>query len=157
MPAPNQPADINPFLDAEGLSEMPRRRLSSIDNFIDAHRDDERVKLCGKLGIALAILKAERHSKLFLNQYHRDSLNHHGLGDTWYSRFFQLLTQNVANDKIEDIFKNIAFITFNYDRCIEQFLFYSLQTYYAIPEANAPSRPTRRPITGRPVRRDRTG
>src|SRR5688500_5675597 len=38
---------------------------SSIDHFLDKHRGDEKIELCGKLGIAKCILEAESQSKLY--------------------------------------------------------------------------------------------
>jgi hypothetical protein len=46
--------------DAVGLSH-------SIDNFMDSHQSNSRVVEVGKLGIARAITKAERQSKLFVD------------------------------------------------------------------------------------------
>ena len=44
--------DINPFLHAGWAIRDAAPLALSIDNFIDAHRQDERIKLCGKLAIA---------------------------------------------------------------------------------------------------------
>jgi hypothetical protein len=40
----------------------------------------------------------------------------------------------IALYEIDSIFKNVSFITFNYDRCIEHFLFHSIRDYYGIDE-----------------------
>ena len=36
----------------------------SIDNFLDAHKNDPQLQICGKVGIAASILEAERGSLL---------------------------------------------------------------------------------------------
>ena len=57
--------DINPYL-KEALHIKGALPLAiSIDNFIDAHRDNEKLALCGKLSIIRAILSAEKKSLLF--------------------------------------------------------------------------------------------
>ena len=114
----------------------------SIDNFIDAHYHDTHVKICGKLGIVRAILEAEGKSRLKpkdhpTNYNRRTTLNYAALSDTWYDAFQKLLFENVRRDQIASLFENISFIIFNYDRCIEHFLFHALQNYYNIPESDA--------------------
>lgn len=49
----------------------------------------------------------------------------------------QLLTQGCEKDRIRERFQAISFIVFNYDRCIEHFLFHSLQNYYGVSAAEA--------------------
>jgi hypothetical protein len=41
------------------------------------------------------------------------------------------------SDDIRDIFKNASFITFNYDRCLEHYLFHSIQDLYRLNENDA--------------------
>jgi hypothetical protein len=109
----------------------------SIDNFLDAHKNDLELQLCGKLGIVSSILDAERKSRLFINESHsgRDDLGR--LGGTWYTAFMKMLVERVDRDEIETIFENVSFITFNYDRCIQKFLHVALQKYYAISDERA--------------------
>ena len=40
----------------------------SIDNFIDQHRDDKEIEICGKIAIVKSILEAERISKMYFEQ-----------------------------------------------------------------------------------------
>ena len=54
------------------------------------------------------------------------------LEKTWFNKFWQLLTENCQKEGLEDRFRSIALIVFNYDRCIEHFLYYSLQNSYGI-------------------------
>ena len=128
-----QPGDINPYLDAGWRISEAMPQAISIDNFIEAHEGDEKIELSGKLAIVRAILEAEHNSLLSVEQRHAvPQLNHKNLGGTWYNSFAQLLTEGVHRKNVGDIFKNISFITFNYDRCVEHFLFHSLQTYYGL-------------------------
>ncbi len=73
----------------------------------------------GKYAIALAIFDAERKSDF------REKAKE---GEDWYFHLFDRLTNTITNGKNLCAFsKNkISFITFNYDRSLEQFLYESL-------------------------------
>lgn len=101
----------------------------SIDNFIHTHGTTLGIVLCGKLGIAQAILEAERDSKLIVRDTQTprfDRVDYTGVQTTWYSPFFQLLTENLRNEEVDSVFDNVSIITFNYDRCIEHFLYHAI-------------------------------
>ncbi len=103
----------------------------SIDNLMDAHRGNKFVELAGKLAITKAIWSAERKSKLF-NIIENERFEASRVSDTWLIPFFQILTENVRIDELDNIFKNLSIINFNYDRCLEYFLPYALRNYYSI-------------------------
>jgi hypothetical protein len=109
----------------------------SIDNFLDAHKQDKALQFCGKLGIVASILEAERRSKLFTEESRGvvDDLGR--LNGTWYTAFMKMLVERVDRDEIESVFDNISFVTFNYDRCIQKFLHVALQKYYGISSGRA--------------------
>lgn len=110
---------------------MPQ--ASSIDTFVDAHEGDEAIELCGKLAIAKTILDAERSSSMYFDQRRpQDRLPFERLEDTWFTRLFQALTTGCRRNRIDSVFDQIAIITFNYDRCIEHFLYHSLQNFYSV-------------------------
>jgi len=129
--------DVNSYLlQASKISEAMPQAIS-IDSFIDAHRGDASIELCGKLAIAQAILEAEGNSKLYFADYKQERFDPKKLSGTWYENFFQLLTENVRLEDLKHIFDNISFIVFNYDRCIEHFLYHSLRNYYCIADRDA--------------------
>jgi hypothetical protein len=129
--------DVNALLhEAWKIAEAMPQALS-IDNFMDAHRKNVGIQLCGKLAIAQAILEAEANSQLFFDDQRQEKYDPKKLTDTWYENFFKLLTENVGVEDIETIFENISFVLFNYDRCVEHFLFHSLQNYYRIGQPDA--------------------
>ncbi len=109
----------------------------SIDNFIDAHRDNSKIALCGKLAIVKSILMAENNSSLFIDNPHRNSLDFAKLADTWYSSFFQLLTENCILENLKDRLSSVSLIIFNYDRCIEHFLLHAFKNYYRVSDTVA--------------------
>ena len=127
-----QPGDVNDYFAACWHIRDAMPQASSIDDFID-HQGDDKIELCGKLAIVRSILEAEKNSLLFVNQREADqTLNFNGLENTWYKNFMQILTDGGRKDNINKLFEGMYFITFNYDRCIEHFLFHALQNYYRI-------------------------
>lgn len=106
---------------------------NSIDDYIDMHQDNEIVSLSGKLAIVKCILEAERGSKLFFERKHiEDTINFDDIENTWYAKFFVLLTQQVQRQNLDSIFNNVTVITFNYDRCIEHFLVHAISQLYKV-------------------------
>lgn len=128
-------ASINPYLHEGRAVSNAMPQALSIDNFLDAHMENSSLQQIGKLGITKAILDAERVSRLSYKFPERPDLSQ--LGDTWYSAFFQLLTENVRKTDLGNLFKNVSFVTFNYDRCIQTFMYYALQNYYRVSEKEA--------------------
>ena len=125
--------DINPHLRACWKIREALPLAMSIDNFIDSHRGDERIELCGKLAIVRSILHAERSSKLSLNRpntYKDDKLNFGPLKDTWFNALWQRISENCQAEGLRDRLSSVVLIVFNYDRCIEHFLYHSIQSYY---------------------------
>lgn len=127
--------DINPYLaKAWRIRDVVPAAAISIDNFLDAHRGDEMMELCGKLGIVKSILNAESRSKLCNKEHGENRFSLRGLADTWYVNFLQMLTESVPKDEAATVFDNVRIITFNYDRCIERFLVQALADYYDLTE-----------------------
>lgn len=135
----------------DGLISSP-----SIDDFLHNHGDDQALVQMGKLAIARCIVEAENHSLIGpgarplawvvddddgMNPPVRDDLKAadvmRALRKTWLGELFTLLTPGVSKSKVDTIFDGIRFICFNYDRCIETFLFYALQSHYGISAAQA--------------------
>ena len=126
------------FLDASRRIRDAMPQASSIDQFIDDHRGDKCIELCGKLAIGRTILNAEAQSSLFVDQTKGVcQLKHHQLEDTWFNSFRQLFTSHLAD--LRRLLSSVALIVFNYDRCIEHYLYYALQNYYSIRAEEAAS------------------
>ncbi len=131
-------ADIKPLLHVcwRICNAMPL--AISIDNFIDTHRADEQVAICGKVAIARCILTAENHSLLKVdtsNIYNK--LDFARVSDMWFTAFFQLLTENCQREDLAERLKKFAILCFNYDRCVEHYLHSALQNYYALTAKEA--------------------
>lgn len=135
----NQPpsADINPYLHTSRHIREALPQAISIDNFIDVHSDDKKIELCGKLSIVRSILDAESKSTLYVNLQQNEKLKFNQIEDTWFNSFWQLLTENCKVADLEERLASIALIVFNYDRCIEHFLYHALQNYYSLDNSQA--------------------
>ena len=136
--ANHQNDELNSYLrEAQHVGDALQLALS-IDNFIDQHRDNQKIALCGKLAIVKSILEAEGHSLLYFKQDRIDStINFKRLEKTWYINFFKLLTENCQKNELKKRFESITLIIFNYDRCVEFFMLKALQKIYKIDEKEA--------------------
>jgi hypothetical protein len=95
----------------------------SVDQYLDFHRTDVALVALGKMAISQAILEREVKSNL------SDEILGAGLSlisTTWISQLFYLMCDSTAIESPSDIFANVSFICFNYDRCIEKFFLYAL-------------------------------
>jgi len=131
--------DGNPYYRAGRDIAAAMPQALSIDNYLDAHSTDQHVVDMGKIGIVASILEAERKSRLFVDPHSPDKHDFKKTADTWHNVFCKMLTEGVRSDDLTDLFKNVSFITFNYDRCIEQYLALWLESYYRINESAARS------------------
>jgi len=127
-------ADPNRYREAGIRISEAMPQAISIDNFIESHSGDKLIELCGKLGIAQAILNAESNSRLWFNEPNGVTKpNYSMIESTWFTSFMQLLTESCRRDDLKKRLESITFINFNYDRCLEHFLYHGLQTYYSLP------------------------
>lgn len=104
----------------------------SIDNFIE-NQEDDRISTMAKLAITRSILSAEQKSLLFpKDERGRSDIDWRRITDTWYHGLFQTLVEGRAKSDIGNLFSNVSFVTFNYDRTLEFFLFESIKNYYNV-------------------------
>lgn len=129
---------INPyFADLHHIAyAMPQ--AYSIDHFINDQRGNERIELCGKLGITRAILKAENESSIHLrNERNSEHIDFSQTEDTWLNHFARLITRGCTKGDLAKRFSTVSLISFNYDRCIEHFLHHWLQVYYRLDQSES--------------------
>jgi hypothetical protein len=107
----------------------------SIDTFLQTHRDNAEYRILGKLGIAQAILKAERKCKLHASN--GGPVRYRDIANTWYVSLAQHLFSGIPADSPASAFDNVSFIVFNYDRCLEVFLIRAVSVYFRIPQSEA--------------------
>src|SRR5262249_36707437 len=99
----------------------------SIDDFIDLHRTTPYLVQYGKAAIVKSILEAEHQSRLyFKTPAGPEIFSPEGIADTWFVKFMHLLGRGIPKQDAREIFDHVSFIVFNYDRCVEHFLFHAL-------------------------------
>jgi len=124
--------DINPYLHKAWHIRDALPQAISIDHFIHAHRDNDKIALCAKLAIVRLILHDEKNSLLYCEKALNAKIIFNSLEGTWYKPFFQLLTENCGKTDLKERFKSITLLIFNYDRCVEHFIYHALQNYYGL-------------------------
>jgi hypothetical protein len=133
----------------EFISKFSKSSRQSIDLFMAAN---PKLAPTGKYIIAFAIFEAEKRSqfreeaRINHEWYSRSSSEHpakvllrkgYFQGEDWYSYLFNRLTAGLTKPDVLPDFSDdkISFITFNYDRSLEQFLYESLSnTFTEVPE-----------------------
>lgn len=124
----------------------------SIDDFLDRqstsknleNEDKEINKKIGKLIIFLRIMSCEEKSKnIFTHKIDKDSHNRYKdelfsenqdvyqYKETFYSYLWKSIYGNSYNDFLENLQK-VSFITFNYDRLLENFLLESATSFFSV-------------------------
>jgi hypothetical protein len=131
-------AETAPFLKAAEQIKNGMPQAPSIDNYIDSHRSDPIIAICGKLAIVSCILAAEQKSKLWVsgnNIYNR--IDFPSVENTWFNRLFYLINEGCQRDDVERRLERLKIISFNYDRSVEHFLHNSFKNYYEMSEQEA--------------------
>ncbi len=101
-----------------------RSAYSTIDQLIAARRKTDHIRIIGKQMIAMAIGENENVDRLY-----GDNLNGH-----WYNSFLTFLRTNPLSLSHKDV----SFITFNYDRSLEFFIYEALDAGHDSHEAFPP-------------------
>ena len=128
------PQQFNQYLQASWRIRDGLPTAASIDDFLDMHSHDEHMQLIGKAAIVRSILEAERGSDLFFDQNNlRNKLVLEKLEGSWFMKFIRVLGRGITKRNAPQIFDNVSFVVFNYDRCVEFFLLQALQAMYSIP------------------------
>lgn len=109
----------------------------SIDNYLHTHSENLLFARCGKLAITSKILAGEKKSPLYTPGEGIPDLAHETLEKSWLPRFAWQLVVDVSKHEAARIFDKLHFIIFNYDRCVEQYLYYALQVYYDVTKEEA--------------------
>lgn len=104
----------------------------SIDTFLDKNAAiGDATSYLGKLAISHIIASREDSSMLAVEPDKK--LNWAALSQTWIGKVWALMNEGGAERKVANPLENTAFVTFNYDRCIEQFLALAISQSYQIP------------------------
>lgn len=110
----------------------------SVDEFIDEWQDVPHLAAISKLAIAHIILEAERESVLGeIAKGHPPAAQLRRISTSWLSVVAGRLNPEERRRDIFNVFRDTAFITFNYDRCIEYYLLTYFHNTHAYSEAEA--------------------
>jgi hypothetical protein len=124
--------DFRNFVGAAKRISSAMTLAPSIDNFIHVHNGDKEIELCGKLAIAHRILRAEAGCKLRMPTAEAKMPNFEWVEDTWGVALMKMLCEDCTFTQLEERLSKVQFIIFNYDRCVEHFLFHAIQLYYGV-------------------------
>ena len=95
---------VNPYRASAIFIRDAMPQENSIDDFLDAHRDNRDIERCGKLAICRAILKAERDSLLYIDpRVDTPLLNFEKLHNAWHQIFWRILNQGIRKENISKI------------------------------------------------------
>jgi hypothetical protein len=125
--------DWGQYVDAGKMIAQGIRYSRSIDNYVHAHSDKEAVKVLAKIAIVQTILDAEKGSDISIERkVHPPTFkNEPKAYGSWLTELFTVLRDGVIEAKnLDKIFDNLTIINFNYDRCIEHYLFHLMQRLY---------------------------
>jgi hypothetical protein len=114
---------------ARGMPQAP-----SIDSFMASNAADKEVDLIGRLAIVRAILVAEAACPLHIkkNPAGPAVIDFGSVASTWLNRFWHRLANGCVVDDLAAKFRKCTLVIFNYDRCVEQFLYHAIQNYYNV-------------------------
>ncbi|WP_439477818.1 hypothetical protein [Brevundimonas sp.] len=96
----------------------------TIDQYLDFIQNDQLSVALGKIAIARCILEQEHASGL------TDEKLRTGVGSfahTWVSRLISRILRDLGRGNIAEMFSNLTFICFNYDRIIEQIAYHQIR------------------------------
>lgn len=123
---------LEPFFEAAKTISDTMPITKSIDTFLNSFRGDEVIEICAKLAIARSIIEAERYSELRHDTITNSAPDFKLISKTWFAQFNKLLCDEIRPENLDTIFNNVSFISFNYDRCIEHFLFHALKVHFRL-------------------------
>lgn len=130
-----RPNDFGQYINAANRIVEGMPVAGSIDNFLHTHSSNQYIVALGKLAIAHLILKSERDLKAATKSAAGQMstlLATERYSKSWYSQFIRMLTTGTQSDKPADLLKNVRFVVFNYDRCLEQVLLLALMNYFGL-------------------------
>lgn len=128
--------DINPYRVAALQISNSMRLSSSIDEYIERHKDDSRKVHCAKLAISKAILEAERRSSIFVDPRQQNDPFERA-AESWLAYMLRDVTRGLSKANLPEAFSNLTIINFNYDRCVEHFCHHWFQAVYDLTEGES--------------------
>ncbi len=125
----------------EFVNSLWHSNTSSLDEFI--YRRNE-FRTIAKLAIAQEMMRYEDESRLISNKDLEISKLSDNAKQRWYPYLWRLLIDGAAFEEFGN--NKVSFITFNYDRSLEQFLYLSLLNLYGKDSVTTAQQLNRIPI-----------
>jgi hypothetical protein len=119
------------FFEAGRSLAQAASRFASIDEALFYFGDQPDIVEIGKLAIVMNIQSAEADSALKIDAQ-TGRLNIKQLEHTWYALLFSMAISGTKKKNVSEIFENVTFINFNYDRTLEAYLVSALATVGAV-------------------------
>lgn len=131
--------DVRPYFEASQHLALSLPLSESIDHKVYSDSENEPLVTSAKLAIAQSILEAEKASALSFDPSKTTRLAPTAGARTWYRRLFRLLTLNCKKDlgALAERLQRVTLIVFNYDRCIEHYLFHQFCNAFGLTDAQA--------------------
>ena len=145
-----QNLDINAYVQAAEKISSHVLYARSIDEFVDHFQDQRAVVELSKIAICKLILESEKKSKIFAyNVINNISEVNHGFldkNDVWLKQIWYMMREGVPRHRPIDLFHNLTFINFNYDRSLETFLTRALTDMFSLSVSDAENLISNAPI-----------
>jgi hypothetical protein len=112
----------------------------SIDDLLNEWPDIPAMAPVGKVAIGSEILRAEHDSHLrnaAEGNRAASAVVMNDLSSSWLGRLARMLRPGVDRRDVAKVFGDVGFVVFNYDRCVEQFLFCAIRQMGALSDENA--------------------
>lgn len=120
------PEQLNKFLRAgNDLASVLSSSVSIDDALYQLSETQEAVTL-GKVCIVRSILSAEANSTIRISDRYTKPDDDSGR-DGWIEQIFSMTIAGLKRSEIELAFDKITFVNFNYDRCLEHYLYWALR------------------------------
>lgn len=130
----------SPYLNAAATISNGIHYANSIDDFLESHLENVPLLKLGKMLIALKILEAEKNSLLYVDGNNElNTLSGPIISKSWFSVLGKLMFSGHTPAGLDDAFKNLSFVNFNYDRGLEQFLTHSIAARFNVPLSQSAS------------------
>jgi hypothetical protein len=117
---------LNAYTEAGNQLAAAMSSCLSVDDALYQLSENPTAVTLGKIAIVRTILKAEHSSSIALSNQ-TGTLGFDSGRDGWIEQLFSMAISDLKKSQISSAFDNITFINFNYDRCIEHYLYWSLQ------------------------------
>lgn len=98
----------------------------SIDDALFQLSETPEAVTLGKVCIVRSILSAEANSTLKLSDRHAGPEASAGLNG-WIEQLFSMSISGFRQSELEHAFDKLTFVSFNYDRCLEHYLYWALR------------------------------